>query len=505
MVKFRSWMESRCMAMQLALCLLIGLRLVSASLQQSTCGLRKTSTSASSQQDTSDQHRIAPPTSKWSVEMLGSLSHDSKAEHHRDSTERTSSDTMMVVREASGTKRSLKSDTNPCRSEGRSEGREEGREKHRTSAEDHLSPCPPAIAADSVSDPGSTHFSATSLKQTQFESSNNVSSSSPSNPFSSPLSPSSDSLLGSSGSDSFPLDSSSSAGSGSSGSNALSSSSFSPSSSLSGSSSISTNSDSPLVPSPTDPDPSTPMSSSLPDINYGTSKDNSSSPNPTPNQSPTNSTLSNGNLDSPTDQAPPSQTKTTAVVVGVTVPVGVIAMGLVALAVLHKQRQRRKKMQSVQSVEGARDEEMVDTPATQQTTLKLPLQDATSATPSQAAIRLEEETDAQPHEGSDQESNVSHTTASSQPVPPAPSSSYAHESRSGPTESPRSVGAIRGNTLKRKPVPALLETFEPAKMSPHPATNASQDEEAASLPVPGTSEGASSVGHSRVDHTGASS
>lgn len=159
-------------------------------------------------------------------------------------------------------------------------------------------------------------------------------------------------------------------------------------------------------------------------------------------------------------------------------------------------------MQSVQSVEGARDEEMADTPATQQTMLKLPVQDAApiaalanSATPSQVAATPQEETDAQPH---DQESNVSHTTASSQPLPPAPSSSHAHESRSG------SEGVIRGNTLKRKPVPALLETFEPAKMNPQPAMNASQDEEAASLPFPGTSEAASSVGHSQVGHTGAS-
>ncbi|SPO25511.1 uncharacterized protein UTRI_03069_B [Ustilago trichophora] len=489
MVKLRSWMESRCMAMQLALCLLIGLRLVSASLHQSTCGLRKTTTSSSSQQDASDQHRIASPTSKWSVEMLGSMSSDSKTEH-RNSTEKSSTDSIMAVREAVGIKRSLKSDTDSCRSEGNA--------SRRTSAEDHLPPCPPAIAGDFVSDPGSTHFFATSPKQTQSESSNNISSSSLSIP---PVSPSSDSILSS-----LPSDSGSSAESGSSDPNALSTSS---SNNLLGSSlSSSTNSNSPLAPSPSDPDLPPPMSSSLPNINYGTSKNNTSSPNPTSDQNSTSSTLSNGTLDSPTDQAPPSQTKTTAVAVGVTVPVGVIALGLVALIVLHKQRQRRKKMQSVQSVQGARDEEMADTPATQQTTLKLPVQDAipidaptTSATPSQVAATLQEEQDAQPFEESDQESNVSHTTALSQPIPPAPSSSQAHESRSSPTQSPRSIGAARGNTLKRKPVPALLETFEPAKMGQPPAMNASQDEEAA---FKGTSEAASSVGHSQVVHRGGS-
>ncbi len=98
------------MAMQLALCLLIGLRLVSASLQGSTCILRQR-LSLYTQQCPQDQRRIAPPVQRWGVDVLV----DSNSEFQTGPRNATA-DTIFgsTSRDTPGVKRSLSSSKIDC-------------------------------------------------------------------------------------------------------------------------------------------------------------------------------------------------------------------------------------------------------------------------------------------------------------------------------------------------------------------------------------------------------
>ncbi|SJX62973.1 uncharacterized protein SRS1_13797 [Sporisorium reilianum f. sp. reilianum] len=458
MVRFNVGLDSGCIAARLALCLLMGLRLVSASLSESLQG-------GSTRHEDLNQHQIAPLLSKWDVDVLDSFRGASRKQDRSESA----NDGLRTSEQ----RRSLFSEEEVCGTDDHVKHKRESDNKHKPVAGDH------AANSTSPSPPPST------FSEEQLDSSDNTSPSAPfsqSSPSNSslpsatsmiPTSPLAGGILDSNGSLLPPPSSSNNAPLGASPS---SSSSSSP-------------------PSGQDDPSSTP--GALPNIDYGSSStDNSSNnnssssqPQSAPSPAPANGTVST------TESQPSSSSsqRSKTIAAGVTVPIGVIALGLVALVILRKQRQRRNKMQQIDAADGNANEEKaavsdtqpppsasnggVDaTPAFQQGVSSNFGHSETRATP-ETSGGIERENPFQ-RRGSDEASEASRSTgASAQPA------SVAHFSNVATSEaSPRlsiSVPATpsaaassashtpqpaRGKSLKRKPVPALLEPFDASQL-----------------------------------------
>ncbi|SNX84474.1 uncharacterized protein MEPE_03183 [Melanopsichium pennsylvanicum] len=421
MVKLKSCIESRCMAMELALCLLVGLQLVKAQLQGSTCDLGHKLTS-SSQRDSREhqhQHRIAPPSTKWSVDLDDSMNSMPKVKR-RNSTDEAAASAVMPPQGAAAGDTSVTSK----RQEACPSGTEE-----RHGIKSWSSCPPPAITADFAVDDGSSSSPDTSCRQDSSSKTSNGGSSAcltPSSTIFSDMSDNINSTLGSSSSSS-PLSS-------------------------------------PTMDS--DSSPSS-LSGSLPDINLG---DPDSASNSNSNLNQTNiSSDSSGNMGTPPS---PSQSKSksdaAAVAAGVTVPVGVIALGLAALFILHKQKQRRQGVSATsESIQGQRDEELADSPAVQCPEKGTP-NDGNAAANLTASTRLKNTSPPQPQvesqiwtESAEGTSDGSHLTESSHAADAvsAPCTTQVRESPKGSvSSSPQavSIGAARAKSLKRKPVPAFI-------------------------------------------------
>lgn len=556
MVKFGTWLEGRCMAMQLAFCLLMGLRVVSASLQHSlTCGdfgrpLRSRSTVEDSLEQ---QHRAI-------VDAFGStFSSGSEAEQHIKSDQQQSQSQSQKKKKKEKRRREQqkKGDWKSAQvrrslsTQKQQECQAESNQEKSRGANLEAPPCSEEVARDFVSDvkssppqnrafrqesspnnesssPSSSSYpsSMKSPSQEVFNSSdtsgNGGSSSSASNTHSPPSNPFDNSHNGSAGDKDAPSGPASTLSSARNGSTDATTSSSSDSS-------------------------STPVGGSLPEIDFGRSKDDDTAGLSNQPSGDAQTDNSNAGVNLPSNDGAPTDgrrrtTKAVAAAVGVTVPVGVIALGLIALVVLHKQRQGRRGRKhnvAAEEEEGGLTEGMDKTPEPRQgpsehkdeaeTTVgdgmkstNLVVEATSSQIPRETAIEVAEE-ESQAHGGSDRPSDVSHLTTSlsntetitasaTAPEPAATTTSTtitatgtgsseqtfvrAEAAGAGASDathqSANATTAGRGRSLKRKPVPALLETFEPATMDNKLSTSegslavreAALNPPAISVPVP---------------------
>ena len=437
MVKFR--MESGCMAMQLVLCLLLGLRLVSASLlQQSKAG---------SLFQLPFSHRPPPPASReWRLADQP----PAKAKHrgHRSAKKDSAAGAGVI-------KRSLRGENVVC---------EKGNRKRDV---DLAAACGSNVAGD-------------------FGHANAVKESMVNSPESVP--PINDYDVGSS------YTQSEYTGGGGDGYNRAWSNRKAPHpapysgpDAAPSSSSSSSDAAAPPIASLPDTDPGVPTDPT-PNTNTNTSPD--------PNQDPTPS--SNSTAPAPSTQpssvpAPNTRQRTVAIAAGVTVPV--VALGLVALLLLHKQRRRRKEMQQARLLGGG-DEE-AHTPATLLDTPQLLVKEMPHEL--EGTPLAEHEADPTPHPDvvvnvldshashkvvqeeedaalarPEEASETSHSSVSAGALSPSTSSSSGRlgRSASGPMHKSAGSGVTRNRSLKRKPVPALIETDEPEKTNTRPPETA---------------------------------
>lgn len=478
MVRVRSPLESGCVTMQLALCLRIGLPLVSASLFDSTCGLGQR-VLRSSPQPTPDRDDITPLTPNWSATVIGTINPDLRAKP-RNMTAIPLSETRKDNKGSLGVKRSVSEARTDCLP---------SRNSTHQGGKAHQHACTAEVAGDYLNEARIQPSSGTMLNEDHSPSSE--SSSKPTSTDSNPPSDSSNSLSDVA-STSAVTDSDSGSGSTSLNSNALSSSvsnNGSPFGSLPASTSLQ--------------DPPSSLRATLPKIDFGSSKDNT--PNPT--QDSNNNagmSVSSGNATSPPVEAPPSQQRTKTVAVGVTVPIGVIALGLAALIVLHKQRQRRKKMQHLQSSRGKADEELADAARSpEDQTPTNPVGEAISAVtlaansghahaePRGGNRSVQEEAEESEPTGSEGASHVSHSTvespsaqrtAATDPLASRPRVQVPAAADAGaePARREPKPPSARSRSLRRKPVPVLLESFETVRTM---QTSLSAEQEADSTGV----------------------
>lgn len=447
MVRFKFGLDGECIAARLALCLLMGLRLVSASLSES---LQRGSSSR--HEDLNQQSHIAPRATNWDMDVIDSFSAASRKEDGSES----------AMREE------------PCEGGEYVRQKREFEERHKPSAEaagDHAANSSPPSSTSTFQELDSNDGTSSSPPNSQSGPSNNSTASlTPNNP-ASPLT-----------------------GSNSDSNNV----SISPSSSNNnitvGDSSSSSSSRTP----PGQDGPSSTTPGALPNIDYGNtnSNNNNNNNNPSSSQPPNVASPAPSDGTVSTESQQPSSDSSSqsgkAVAAGVTVPIGVIALGLAALVILRKQRQRRSRMQGLGGAGKDADEEKAAVPAAPHPppSTSTPLVDAPPAvhedesqsaghqeTPAVAVSdSVNEAQNPFSRRASDEASNASHSTiahAASVPHLPLPSSVGTEfplsqsisvpASPAAPT-SPvaRSPNVARGKSLKRKPVPALLEPLEPA-------------------------------------------
>ncbi|CCF52985.1 hypothetical protein NDA14_007554 [Ustilago hordei] len=483
MVKFRSWTGHGCVPTQLLLCLLIGLRLVSSSVQGATSNLRLRFTpSSQQQQETHEQHHIAPRTPKWTEAVFCDPEAQPRLQRRNGTLSTYSTSDKTDQQEAPGLRRSLSDKDDDC--------------QPGTHREHKGGACVGQPAKDYIEDhvTDTATPSGNTIKEQAYGA-----------------------YEGSSLTSSAP-------DSGSSSDNDSNSNSpdFGPSSSISNNSnntslatSASSNQDSTEssnLPSSTSQSPPPPPPNRTPsNFNFGGNLNNGSrteSRNDNSAVNNSNSTLSDGNVNSQTNHPSSSNNKTKAIAVGVTVPVGVLALGLIALVILHKQRQRQRRAEQGQTLSGGKDEEMTDTPATGINTPRISVREVvpiaalgeasndghTDPTAEHGAAAGEHgaaagEQDEAAEAGTEVSSAPSHITELTHPatpmlagteiVTPATESKPTPGSEASPqtgTSTPSSQAGgspgMRGRSLKRKPVPALLETFDPTKLDPSSSSRA---------------------------------
>lgn len=93
------------------------------------------------------------------------------------------------------------------------------------------------------------------------------------------------------------------------------------------------------IPSPSTSNTTLSSSATLPNIDLGSTSNDATS-------NPTNSTLPPTRASTQSPESSGSSSRTKAIVAGTTVPVGIIALGLVALIILRKRRQRSRMLQA---------------------------------------------------------------------------------------------------------------------------------------------------------------